>query len=371
MKFISLLITLTLLSTFSFSQNKFTFDFYKTLDKEKNVLFSPTSIKTAFALAYEGANTETQAEFDKVFDFKEDNSAFIQEIEALKENAEINNSIWILEKFEILESYIDKIKVNFDSDLYYTEFLKDSKGSAKKINAWIEKSTNGMIKKMVSPSALKGFKMAIVNAIYFKKSWKNTFNKKETKKEDFNNLDATKTEIDMMHSLSHYQAAQGQNEKIIELPYEGDKTSMIVVLPNKMDDYKLTNEIYELLNTQMYDQKVNFDFPKFTFETPTFELKPNLIKMGLQLAFQDNADFSGMRIQQDLKIGTALHKAKIIVNEEGTEAAAATVIGMARTTSAGSPQPVLQFKVNKPFFYFIKDKKTNAILFMGQMNDMN
>ncbi|MFT4602284.1 MAG: serpin B [Arenicella sp.] len=371
MKFISLLIALTLLTTFSLSQNKFTFDFYNTLNKEKNVLFSPTSIKTAFAMAYEGANGATQAEFEKVFGFKEKNSAFLKEIESLMENADINNSIWILEKFGILKSYTDKIKGSFNADLYYTEFFKDPEGSAEKMNAWIFASTNGMITEMVSAPDVKKFKMAIVNAIYFKKNWKNTFDKKLTQKDDFKNLDGGKTEVDMMHSLSYYRAAQGQNEKIIELEYEGDKTSMIVILPNKMEGYELTNEVYENLNSTLYQQKVNFDFPRFTYETPTFELAPNLLKLGLQLAFLDVADFSGMRTERDLKIGTALHKAKIIVNEEGTEAAAATIIGMVKTTSVGSPPPILQFKVNKPFFYFIKDKKTNAILFMGQMNEMN
>ena len=111
--------------------------------------------------------------------------------------------------------------------------------------------------------------------------------------------------------------------------------------------------------------------PKFTFETPTFELKGMLSQLGLKQAFRNDADFSGMREEKDLKIGTALHKAKIVVNEKGTKAAAATVIGMVQTTSAAPrPDPIMEFTADKPFFYLIKDNTTGAILFMGRMNAM-
>jgi serpin B len=173
-----------------------------------------------------------------------------------------------------------------------------------------------------------------------------------------------------MHSLSYYRAYSGEKEKIIELPYEDDKTSMVIILPNKMEEYELTNEMYNGLTSRLYQQKVNLNLVKFTFETPTFELKPLLKKLGLTSAFENYADFSGMRKEKDLKIGTALHKAKIIVNEEGTEAAAVTVIGMVKTTSVSIPPPIMKFTVDKPFYYFIKDNTTNTILFMGRMNAM-
>ena len=146
---------------------------------------------------------------------------------------------------------------------------------------------------------------------------------------------------------------------------------MVIILPDNMKKYTLTEKVYSDVTSQMRHQKVNLDLPKFTFETPTFELKPYLQQMGLAAAFEDYADFSGMRKQKDLKIGTALHKAKIIVNEEGTEAAAATVIGMVKTTSAmPRPEPILPIRVDKSFYYFIKDNKTGTILFMGRMNEM-
>jgi serpin B len=146
---------------------------------------------------------------------------------------------------------------------------------------------------------------------------------------------------------------------------------MIIVLPNKMKGYELDEASFEALSKQLVYQRVNLELPKFTFETPTFELKDKLIKLGLKQAFTDAADFSGMREEQDLKIGTVMHKAKIIVNEKGTEAAAATVVGMVKTTSVSvRPDPVMEFETDKPFFYFIKDNATGALLFMGKMNEM-
>ena len=373
MKYISLLLLLSAFSFSGISQNEFAFEMYSEMDTKGNMLFSPTSIKTAFAMAFEGANSETQREFEKVFGFKEDNTAFLEEIEQLKSAAEISNSIWILENYKILDRYTDKMKSSFDSEPFSADFKNNPEESAKRINDWIEKSTNGMIKKMLTPGDVDGIKMALVNAIYFKQSWKYTFKSKRTKKTEFTNSDASKTDVEMMHSERRYRAYQGQNEQIVELPYSDNKTSMMIILPNKMDGYEMTNAVYTGLSEQLSHREVNLDLPKFTFETPTFELKPILKKMGLISAFENYADFTGMRKENDLKIGSALHKAKIIVNEKGTEAAAATVVTMkAKTTSvSSSPRPpVLKITVDKPFYYFITDNETGAILFMGKMNSL-
>lgn len=366
-----LLLTLVWLPYSLLAQNTFTFDFYNAMDKEENILFSPTSIKGAFAMAYEGANGTTQQEFESVFDFEEDNQAFLQELEQLRESAEISNSVWILEDYKILPDYIKKMEQLFNAPPNTTDFKKDPEGSADKINKWIEESTNGMIRKMLSPEQVTQFKMALVNAVYFKQNWKKPFDEKRTTEEDFTNLDDTKSKVQMMRIRDSFRAYDGPGEKVIELPYEDDKTSMVVVLPHQMNGYELTDESYKNLSNRLQWQKVNLELPKFSFETPTFELKELLKELGLNQAFKDDADFSGMREEKDLKIGTALHKAKIIVNEKGTEAAAATVIGMVATsTSASTPRPIMQFKADKPFFYFIKDNETGAILFMGKMNYM-
>lgn len=359
----------SILTTLGFSQNEFTFEFYKTIDDQENILFSPTSIKTAFAMAYEGTGGDTQSEFETVFGFEKDNSEFLTEIEQLKKVAEISNSVWIQEKFQILSSYVKTLKQRFNSEPYRTDFKNNPVKSAKKINDWIEESTKGMIKKMLNPEDVVDFKLAIVNAIYFKQNWKKTFKKELTKKDNFTNLDRTITEVEMMHSLDHFKAYDGRKEKVIELPYDDDKTSMVIILPYEMKNYKISNKLYNNLSSKLTEQKVNLDLPKFTYETPTFELKPYLVELGLISAFKDIADFRRIRKERDLKIGKALHKAKIIVNEEGTEAAAATVIGVIRISSSTiTPNPILDIRIDKPFYYFIKDDKTNTILFMGRMN---
>lgn len=367
-KFSALLFTLCI-SVIGFNQNDFAFKLFEQLDEDKNLLFSPTSIKTAFAMVYDGANGGCQAEIEKVFGFSEDNSAFMSELERLKKVAKISNSIWIQTKYKVLQTYIDQVQKCYQAEPYNTDFLGDSEGSADRINKWIEKSTNGMIKRMVTPQAINNFKLALVNAIYFKEDWKIPFNKALTKKEIFYNYDGSESKIDLMHSRNNFKAYEGAKEQIIELAYEDEKTAMVILLPHKMKNYKLDNECYTSLTQKMYSQRVNFMLPKFEFETPTFELKPYLQKLGIAQSFTNGADFSKMRKQRDLKIGTVLHKAKIIVNEEGTEAAAATVIGMVQTTSANTaPIRIMEMRVDKPFYYFIKDNETGAILFMGKMN---
>lgn len=361
----------TMFNTLAHSQNEFAFNFFEVYDKDENLLFSPTSILTAFAMAYEGANGETQRAFEKTFGFSEDNQLFIDNLKQLKESAVISNSLWIQTGYKILDNYIQTIQNKFSSDLYTTDFFKDPENSATKINEWIAESTEGMIKNMVSPADVKAFKMAIVNAIYFKQSWKNKFHNDYTKDEEFTNLDGSKSIVPLMFNRNHYLAYEGENEKIIQLPYADDKTSMIVILPNKMKNYRLSMNTFNQLNKQLYNQEVRLHLPRFTFETKTFELKPFLNKLGLGHAFSDFADFSKMRKEKDLKIGTALHKAKIIVNEEGTEAAAATVIGMVRTTSVSyNPPPVMEMRVDQPFYYFIQDNSTQTILFMGKTTSM-
>lgn len=359
------------LSPFLFGQNEFSFELFNKMEQNENLLFSPASIKAALAMAYEGANAQTQKEFEEVFGFDKENVDFLKELEQLKESAQISNSVWILEDFEILQSYIDTLESRFNAPPSLTDFYNEPEESAEKINKWIEESTNGMIKKMLTPDQVKAFKMALVNAIYFKQDWQIPFDEKQTFEKDFHSLNGSNSTVDMMRSLEYYRAFEGRDEKVIELPYNDNKTSMIIVLPNEMSKYTLDDEKFKALTERLYSQKVNLELPKFTFETPTFELKDLLKQMGLKIAFTDTADFSGMREEKDLKIGTVLHKAKIIVNEKGTEAAAATVIGMVATcTSVSQPIPIMQFQVDKPFYYFIKDNATGSLLFMGKSNQL-
>ena len=287
----------------TFSQNKFTFDFYNQLDGEENILFSPISIKTAFAMVYEGADSETKKEFETVFNFKPDNSSYYDELKQLKEVAKISNSVWIQRKFDVLDSYIKTLKKHFETEPYSTDFLGNPKESADKINAWIESNTEGMIKKMVSAKDVQDFKLALVNAIYFKEDWSVPFDEKRTKVEKFTNLDKSKINVKMMHRSDFFRAHSGEKEKVIELPYEGGKTSMIIILPDRMNSYKLNEDKYSQLIASGYRQKVNFYLPRFTFETSTFDLKKPLIDLGLNIVFTDGADLSKIRKERDLKVG--------------------------------------------------------------------
>ncbi|WP_083261237.1 serpin family protein [Crocinitomix algicola] len=366
---ITMLLSLT--PFFSISQNDFAFHFFNQFEQDDNILFSPTSILAAFSIAYEGSEGETKKAFQKTFGFSETNDDFILQLNELKKYAEINNAVWIQTGYKILDKYINSVSKKHNAIIGHTDFLNHPDESAKKINNWIKEATNGMISKMVTPADVKAFTLAIVNAIYFKQSWKKPFDKDVTKEEEFTNLDGSTSKTPLMFNRGMYMAYENEREQIIRIPYADGKTSMIIILPSKMKNHKLDKKTYQRLKLNSYNQEVKLHLPRFTFETKTFELKNQLIKLGLGSAFSDRANFGRMRTQKDLKIGTALHKAKIIVNEEGTEAAAATVIGMVRTTSAiHIPNPVMEMRIDKPFYYFIQEDSTETILFMGKMNQL-
>ncbi len=355
----------------SMAQNEFAFNLLNEMEAEHNSFFSPTSIKVAFAMAYEGAERETKQQFEETFGFETNNEKFYKELASLGKVAKISNSIWIQESFDILESYISTINQRFGTSPYSVDFEFKPEESAEKINQWIEKSTHGMIKKIVSPLSVKKLKMALINAIYFKEKWKIPFNKNITQKRDFTNLNDEIVQVDMMRSSESYKVYVSEKVKVIEIPYENELTSMMIVLPRNMKKYRIGNKEYNEFHNQLRRQKVNLMLPKFTFESPTLELKENLEGIGFTHAFSNGANFSKMREENDLKIGTALHKAKIIINEEGTEAAASTVVGIGKNRSVSIANPRLDFIVNKPFIYIIKDNRTNAILFIGRMTTMS
>lgn len=355
------------------AQNDFAFNLQEQLEKTtgSNFLFSPTSIKTAFAMAYEGSRGMSQQEIEKVFGFQVDNSAFFNEKSQLDSVAKIANSIWVQQGLKLLPSYTDKLSNHFGAEPQFTNFMNEPEASAQKINDWIEANTNGMIKKMLSPSDVKSFKVALVNAIYFKEDWKFPFNKDLTKDDTFSNFNGSTSDIQMMHAQQRFRAFDGNLEKVIELPYEDEKTSMVIILPKDMEKYELNQSVYAGLLGNLRNQEVILDLPKFEFETPTVDLIPHLGQLGMNNVFSNAANFSGMSEEIRMKIGKVLHKAKIIVNEEGTEAAAVTVIGMVFTTSISAPPPPpLRIRVDQPFYYIIKDNTTGAILFMGKMNEM-
>ncbi len=356
------------------ANNQFALDFYSKVssDDEKNIFFSPTSISIAFAIAYEGARGNTADEINQAFGFpkndEERRNAYFAMIEQLNEKdakykLRIANALWLAEGFEPFQEYVNTAKTYYDSEVSTVNFLTDGIDI---INDWVKTKTEEKIKQLFPPgSGDSSTRMAITNAIYFKGTWVEQFDEEQTKMDDFRVNQQTVVKVPMMELKTTFlNYTRNDQLEILELPYEGDKLSMLILLPTSVDGIK---SLEESLTTDNLNQwagklrkaKTKVFMPKFTLETE-YGLIPVLKELGIHDAF-GNADFSGIS-ESDLFIEKAIHKAFVDVNEEGTEAAAATGIIMAES----APVP---FRADHPFIFIIQDKETGNILFIGKIVD--
>jgi len=365
------------LSSLVDSLNKFSFDFYQKIseNKEDNIFFSPYSIFVALSMAYEGAHGNTATQMYNILNFLQNDSetqgSFGKIYNLLNQKQEgykisTANAFWIQQNYPFLTEYISLLQNYYMAEANELDFSKNVE-AARTINTWIENQTNGKIKDMIDPSALSVFtRLVLTNAIYFKGLWENPFDPKYTTKIDFK-LDSSKTvKVDMM-SLSDcvFNYTETDDLQILKMPYEGDDLSMLVILPKENNisivDSSLNTLNIEDWNSNLNEIKINIDIPKFKFKTE-YNLNNVLTKMGMVDAFSEiDADFSGMDGTKSLFISDILHKAFVEVNEEGTEAAAATSVIV--TTSAITNT----FNADHPFVFLIQHESTGAILFMGKI----
>jgi len=361
------------------ANNQFAIDFYSKISSEsdENIFFSPWSISTAFAIAFEGAKGNTADEIRQVFGFPSDyekrTSQFKSAINNLnsddsKYQLSVANALWLAEKFEPFAEYVETATNFYDSEVSTVDFI--SNDGVDQINAWVEDKTQEKIKDILKPGSTdEDTRLAITNAIYFKGSWVTQFNENNTRSDTFWNGETT-SEIPLMHlePTTLFNYTQTDQLQILKMPYDGDKLSMLVLLPNENDgldtlEESLSIENLNLWREQLTTQQVEVFMPKFNLET-TYDLKTSLSKMGMPTPFSEGiANFGGIA-PVSLYISQAVHKAFVDVNEEGTEAAAATVIVI--TEESYKPPPPV-FRADHPFVFLIQDDSTGNILFIGRM----
>ncbi len=365
------------LSSLVDSLNKFSFDFYQKIseNKEDNIFFSPYSIFVALSMAYEGAHGNTATQMYNILNFLQNDSetqgSFGKIYNLLNQKQEgyrisTANAFWIQQNYPFLTKYINLLQNYYMAEANELDFSKNVE-AARIINTWIENQTNGKIKDMIDPSALSEFtRLVLTNAIYFKGLWENPFDPKYTTKIDFKVNPSKTIEADMM-SLSDriFNYTETDELQILKLPYEDNDLSMLVILPKENNisivDSSLNTLNIEDWNDNLHEIKINIDIPKFKFKTE-YNLNNVLTKMGMVDAFSEiDADFSGMDGTKSLFISDILHKAFVEVNEEGTEAAAATAVII--TTSVVTTE----FNADHPFVFLIQHEETGAILFMGKI----
>ena len=370
----------------AYANNAFAVDFYKkvaTGGDSGNTFFSPTSMYTAFSILYEGARHNTAAQIQDVFEFEPNAIARHDIMEQMMSSLnrddpyatlELANSAWVADWFEPHDSYVDIARGTYRASMERVDFLD---GGVERINNWADEKTHGKIKKVVTQKDVNAHTaMAILNAIYFKGTWVTQFPVEDTKQSTFWK-DGTRTvNADFMNVDGTFGHGYFDGGQVLNMPYKGDRLSMLVVLPDDRDGMenlqeRLSPEIIQEWQQNLANTTMIVSMPKFEMRTH-YDLAPVLQSLGMTDAFDPaSADLLGVLGVQpgeeygerNLYVSKAVHDGYVKVNEEGTEAAAVTT---AVLFSISEPP---YFIADHPFIFIIQDDESGAILFMGRVSD--
>ncbi|HZT83548.1 MAG TPA: serpin family protein [Gemmataceae bacterium] len=363
--------------------NEFALDLYAKLRaQEGNLFLSPASIATALAMTYGGARGETAEQMAKALHFTLPPDRLHPAFAALLK--EINtpgkergyqlstaNALWGQKGYHFLPGYLKLTRDNYGAGLNEVDFAGNTEGARKTINLWVEKETHDKIKDLIKPGMLDGMtRLVLTNAIYFKGDWVRKFKKERTREEPFFAPGGKQVKTPLMHETSTFKYLDGGTFQALELPYKGRELSMVVLLPKKNDglpdlEKQLTAARLNEWLGKLRPEEVNVTLPRFKM-TAEFQLSSQLSALGMKRAFSKQADFSGMNGgQEPLFISDVIHKAFVDVNEEGTEAAAATAV-IVRATSA-QPHVPPTFRADHPFVFLIRDNRSGSLLFLGRL----
>jgi serpin B len=368
------------------ANNAFALDLYGrlTAGSQGNLFFSPNSIETALAMTYAGARGDTASQMAAVLHLPATSDAVHKDLgDFLKTlngpaadtgkprgyTLTVANALWAQQGYSFLPAFINLVQTNYGAGLQTVDFVNNTEAARQTINAWIEKKTHGKITNLIPQGALTELtRLVLTNAIYFKGSWAYPFDKAATNPEPFHVSASEDKSVPMMHRTGEYGYTETDTLQALQLRYAGGDLSMIILLPKQSDglpslEKQLTPAELDDLLGNLDDQKVIVSIPRFKL-TEQFELGPVLQSLGMVDAF-GVADFSGMDGKRDIGISSVIHKAFVDVNEEGTEAAAATAVAVAGMAMGMEP-PTPVFRADHPFLFLIRDEKSGAILFMGR-----
>jgi serine protease inhibitor len=362
------------------SENTFAFDFFgelmKTTGINGNVMVSPLSISVALSMTLNGADGATRDSMLKALRVagitpEAINNAYKNLAEALlsvdkRINMSIANSVWTENNFVVKQPFIDILKNYYDAES--RSFDINDPSAPDDINAWIEDKTNGLIKKMVE-SLNDNTVMLLINAIYFKGKWKSQFDETKTEQMPFYTPSGSSPDVPMMRQTTDFEVYDGDGFILAEFPYGQGNYVMDVVLPDEMNGIsgllpQFTEANFQTWLNHLAERETNLYFPRFKYGFKK-QLKGILTTMGMGIAFTDDADFSNIS-DLDLLINEVTHQTFIETNEEGTEAAAVTIVDIGVTSM---PPPPLVVKLDHPFIYLIRETTTNSIIFMGMVAD--
>lgn len=366
------------------ANNRFAFDLYSKLrsSESENIFYSPYSISTALAMTYEGAKGETAAEMRSTLHFPKSRVLrpnFVAIYDGLNKASkdyklQTGNALWVQKRFPLLGKYTKTVRSYYGGKATNLDFVNETEQSRKKINDVVAKQTANTIRDLIPTGYLNdSTRFVLTNAIYFKGTWLWEFDPRNTRQSDFRVAPDKTVQAPMMF-FSSYKAelnyADTKDLQILELPYKGDRISMLLLLPHtNLDSIEssLTANKLKAYKARMRPTVMDWiSIPKFKF-TRMYSLTDTLRDLGMPTAFSDRADFSGMTGKRDLHLDFVLHKAYVKVDEKGTEAAGATAVG-GGVTSVRIPNI---FNADHPFIFIIQDKTNGNVLFLGRVVDPN
>jgi len=386
--------------TVAIRNNEFAAKLYAKLSEgEGNLFLSPHSISTALAMTYAGARGNTAVEMAKTMQFTLPNTPRSRRglitlhqgfkmlhAEIMRKprhlakdqtplEISIANALWPQKDFPFLPEYLKTVGDHYDSELQNLDYATDPDAARKVVNDWCAKKTKDRIKDLLPPGSVTDMtRLVLTNAIYFKAGWEHQFNKKATRDAAFWTSADKSVKVPTMHQTERFGYRDAPTYQTLTMPYAGGTKSMTIILPKKRDGLAALMKSIKVEAPQMRmlfrsgpQAKVAVSLPKFKFESQ-FDLGATLQALGMKDAFkgQGVADFSGMTGTRELHISKVIHKAFVAVDEEGTEAAAATAVIMA-TESVRLPEKTVVFNADHPFLFVIRDNNSGAILFMGRV----
>jgi serine protease inhibitor len=348
-----------------------------------NLFFSPYSISTCLGMTYAGARGQTAEQMAKALHFGSDPDKLAADFRVLQNGLnetqkhkgielDVANALWAQRGFPLLPAFLDLARRQYDATIRQADFETAAEAARQEINAWVLNRTKDKIANLIPPGLVDGAKLVLVNAIYFKGTWTTPFKTNATFEMPFHTGTGVDITARMMNQTTEFGYGEPDGLQVLDLPYGAGELSMVILLPREPNGL---SAIEAMLDPQKLEgwlgsarrRKVNVFLPKFKLEEQ-FELGKVLGALGMVDAFSERADFSGMDGRRDLLISAVIHKAFVDVNEQGTEAAAATavvVLGMA----VMRPEPIPVVRADHPFIFLIRDNRSGSILFLGRVTD--
>ena len=365
----------------------FGLDLYRALAPgQTNMVFSPTSIALALAMARAGAEGQTAVEMDAVMHdlASDDRAGYLAALdqalasrnrtftdgagEELPVTLRIANAPFAQEGMPLEATYLETLAARYGAGVRLADYQTTTEEARQTINAWVDEQTEQRIPELLVEGVLTpATRLTLVNAIYLKAPWQTPFMEGATTDGTFTRADGSTVEVPFMSSSTSLPHASDDGWQAVELPYLGGQLAMTLILPDDLAGFErmLTPDGLATITSSLTDTQVALALPKFGIETNA-DLATVLAALGMPTAFTDAADFSGITTAEQLAISDVVHQANIDVDEKGTEAAAATAVAMRQSAM---PAEGVTVRLDRPFLFALRDVPTGAILFLGRVGD--